>query len=79
MYNNIMIRLKVTAIGNSQGVILPKEAVSRLGVKKGDELFLVEDQEGYVMTAFDPRVAEQLEAADSVIRRYRNALKELAK
>ncbi len=73
-----MIPLKVTTVGNSAGVILPKEALARLRVKKGDTLYLVETTDGYRMTAYDPEFAAQMEAADEGARRYRNALRKLA-
>ena len=74
-----MIRLKVTTIGNSVGVILPKEALQHLKVDKGDTLTLVESESGYELTAYDPAFEEEMNAARKVMKRYRNALRELAK
>jgi putative addiction module antidote len=74
-----MIRLKVTTIGNSVGVVLPKEALQRLKVDKGDTLTLVESEGGYELTAYDPAFEEEMNAARKVMKRYRNALRELAK
>jgi len=74
-----MVQLKVTQVGNSIGLVLPKEALSRLKVAKGDTVYLVETQDGYTMTAFDPEFAEEMELAEETSRKYRNALKELAK
>ncbi|HMS56035.1 MAG TPA: hypothetical protein PKA27_11605 [Fimbriimonadaceae bacterium] len=74
-----MIELKVVGVGNSIGITLPKEATARLGVTKGDRIFLVETEGGFVMTAYDPEISEQLEAASSVMKRYRETLRELAK
>ena len=74
-----MIQLKVTQVGNSTGVVLPKEALARLKVRKGDSVFLVESSEGYVLTAYDPDLAEELRVAGEGARDYRNALRELAK
>ena len=57
------MELKVTQIGNSLGIILPKEILAKLGVAKGDSLFAVPDPEGCSLTAYDPEVAKQLELA----------------
>ena len=74
-----MAKLKVRQVGNSLGVILPKEVAARLGVAEGDELTYSETPQGYEVTAYDPQFEKKLEAARRVTRRYRNALKELAK
>jgi putative addiction module antidote len=73
-----MLEVKVTQIGNSLGIVLPKEALSRLRVEKGDRLFLQPDSDGYSLTAHDPEVARQMEVASGIVRRYRNTLKKLA-
>ena len=73
-----MVAVKVTQIGNSLGLVLPKEVLSRLGVSKGDHLFLVPEEGGYQLTAFDAGVARQIERAEEITRRYRNTLKKLA-
>jgi len=69
----------VTQIGNSTGLILPKEAAARLKVKKGDNVFLTETPSGYAITPYDPEFAAAMEAARHGMARYRNALRELAK
>jgi putative addiction module antidote len=74
-----MVSVKVTTVGNSVGMVLPKEALAKLKVKKGDMLFLVETEDGYVMTPYDPEFRAQMEAAEDGMRRYRNALRELAR
>ena len=71
-------KLKLTAIGNSTGVILPKEVLERLRVGRGDELQVLETPNGIELTPFDPEFAEQMEAAEKVMRRRRNLLKKLA-
>jgi putative addiction module antidote len=73
-----MVEVKVTQIGNSLGVVLPKDVLSKLGVSKGDHLFLIPGEEGYQLTAFDSEVAQQIEQAEQITRRYRNTLKKLA-
>ena len=74
-----MLKLRVKQIGNSAGVVLPKEALAHLNVDKGDEIFLVETDDGYTLTQYDPEFDEQMEAMEAIGRRYKNTLKELAK
>jgi len=74
------IELKLRRIGNSVGVVLPKEALGRLKVKAGDAVYLTESiEDGFKLTAGDPEFGRQMSAADDVIQRYRNTLKELAR
>jgi len=74
-----MIKLKVTKIGNSLGVVLPKEALARLKVDQGDSVFLTEAPDGYRITLYDEPLGIQLAEARDIMRRRRNALRELAK
>lgn len=74
-----MYALKLTQIGNSVGLILPKEVLAELKVEKGDTVFITETPEGYLVTPYDPRFAEQMEAARRIMKRRRSALRELAK
>jgi putative addiction module antidote len=74
-----MLALKITQVGNSKAVVLPKEVVSRLKVEKGDVVYLTEAPDGYRLTPYDPGFAEQMEAARHIMKRRRNALRELAK
>ena len=74
-----MLKVKVTQIGNSAGVVLPKEALKKLHVSRGDELYLVETPEGLMLTPYDQTFEAQMEAAEKVMKRYRNALRRLAK
>ena len=73
------MQLKIRKVGNSLGVILPKEVATRLRVVEGDSLDLTEAAEGYRLSAYDPAVARQVEVGKKIMRRYRNALRELAK
>ena len=73
-----MSALKVTAIGNSLGVILPKEGVTLLRVQKGDHLHVLVTPRGIELSPFDPVLDEQLEVGRSVMKRYRSALRKLA-
>jgi len=61
------------------GVILPKEALARLKVDKGDSIFLTEERDGFRITPFDPQFEKAMESARKVMKRRRNALRELAK
>jgi putative addiction module antidote len=74
-----MVTLKLSRIGNSVGVVLPKEVLARLKVEQGDTLYLTESPDGFRLTPHDPEFAEQLEAARAVMKRRRAALRELAK
>ena len=74
-----MLKLKVTGIGTSLGVVLPKEALARLKVDKGDSLYLTESPDGYRVTPYDPEFERIMASAKKMSRRYRNALRQLAK
>lgn len=74
-----MNALKIRQIGNSLGVVLPKEALSRLKVKESDQLFLTEASDGsFRLTPYDPDFEEQMEIAREGMGAYRNALRKLA-
>jgi putative addiction module antidote len=72
------MKLKITTIGNSAGVILPKELLARLRVDKGDALHAIELADGIKLTPFDPELAAQMEVAEKVMRERRVLLKKLA-
>lgn len=74
-----MLKVKVTQVGNSMGILLPKEALRKMKVEKGDTLYLVEGPDGYTVTPYDQEFEEQMSAATKVMKNYRNALRELAK
>lgn len=75
-----MQMLKITTVGNSAGVILPKEVLARLKVDKGDNLFLIETPDGsYRITPHDPVFEEQMTAARRIMKERRAVLHELAK
>lgn len=71
--------LKLTRIGNSVGVVLPKEILSRLKLEAGDTLHIAETPRGYEISAYDAEFARQMEVAREVMRRNRDVLRELAK
>ena len=74
-----MLKVKVTTVGSSVGIVLPKEALGKMKASKGDILYLVEGPDGYTLTPYDQEFEKQMEAADKVMKQYRNALRELAK
>jgi putative addiction module antidote len=74
-----MHALKLTQIGNSVGLILPKEVLARLKLEKGDTVFVTETPEGVAVTPYDPQFAEQMDAARAVMKKRRAVLHELAK
>jgi len=74
-----VLKVKITAIGNSMGIVLPKEALAKLRVDKGDALYLVERPEGLTLTPYRQDFENQMTAAENVMKKYRNALHELAK
>ena len=74
-----MASLKLTTIGTSVGVVIPKEMLARMNVTKGDILYAVETPDGgYRLTPYDPAFAKKMEKADDIMRRYRNTLHVLA-
>ena len=74
-----MFALKLTQIGNSVGVVLPKELLGRLHVEKGDTLYATESPEGVRLTPFDPEFEQQMDAARKIMKSRRDVLHELAK
>ena len=74
-----MIQTKIRKIGNSLGILLPQEVTTGLRVAEGDVVTLVRTRDGYSLSPFDPEVARALEVFDRGRKKYRNALRELAK
>ena len=72
------MKLKITSIGNSAGVILPKELLARLRLEKGDELLAIETPDGLRLTSYDPALAEQMAVAEQIMREDRQVLRKLA-
>lgn len=73
-----MLKVKIMQVGNSMGIILPKEALNKMNASKGDTLYLVEEPDGYTLTPYIQDFEEQIMVADKVMKEYRNALKKLA-
>ncbi len=74
-----MHMLKLTQIGNSVGVILPKEALARLRLQKGQSVFLTETPDGFALTPYDPTLEEQIQAGREFMREFRDTFHQLAK
>jgi putative addiction module antidote len=75
-----MIELKVRQIGNSLGVVLPKEVLNRLRARDGERLFLIEAPDGeYRLTPYDPDFEQKMKKAEDIVDRYRNTLRALSK
>lgn len=72
------MKLKITTVGNSAGVILPKELLARLRLKKGDELYALETPDGIKLTTYDPTFAQQMAVAEEIMRKDRDLLRKLA-
>lgn len=74
-----MVELKVRKFGNSLGVVLPKEIITRLNAKDGEKLYLTETPDGYRLSPYDPGFEEKMTKAKDIMSRYRNTLHVLAK
>lgn len=74
-----MTALKLTQIGNSVGVILPKEVLARLKLEKGDTVFVTEAANGVMLTPYSPEFEEQMDEARKIMKARRSVLRELAK
>lgn len=70
-------KLKVTTIGNSVGVVLPRELLTRLRVEKGDTLYVTELADGIKLAPFDPEFAAKMEVAEAIMREDRDLLRRL--
>jgi antitoxin MazE len=74
-----MLKTAVRRVGNSLGITLPKTIVETYRLHEGDELHLIETQDGVMLTPFSPRFAQWAKAYEKTHRRYRNTLRALAK
>ncbi len=73
-----MTALKLTAIGTSTGVVIPKELLTRMKVARGDLLHVVETPDGMLLTPYDPAVAAQVDEGRAFMKAYRDTFKALA-
>jgi putative addiction module antidote len=72
------ITVKVTTVGNSVGIVLPKEILARLNIQKGDTLYVTETPDGVQLTPYRADFDKTMQVALDVMRRYRDTLKKLA-
>ncbi len=73
-----MTTLKVTTVGNSTGLVLPKEILQHLRISKGDILYVIETPNGIELTPYDPQFGAQMDAAEQIMRDDRDVLKKLS-
>jgi putative addiction module antidote len=73
-----MATAKIIPVGNSAGVILPKEVLAKMNVEKGDTLYIVESPQGIRLVPYDQEFARQMETAREVMRENRDVLQRLA-
>jgi putative addiction module antidote len=73
------MKIKITTVGNSAGIVLPKELLAKLRVGKGDALYATELPDGVKLSPFDPELAAQMEVAERIMRKRRSLLRKLAK
>ena len=73
------MKLKLRAVGTSTGLVLPKEMLTRMKVRKDDQLFAVETPDGYLLTPYDPEVELQLGKGRKLMMKYRETFRALAK
>lgn len=71
--------LKLTAVGTSTGVVIPKEMLNRMKVERGDALHVIETPDGYLLTPYDPKIAAQVAMGREFMKEYRDTFKALAK
>lgn len=72
------MKVKLTTVGNSTGIVIPKELLEKLRLKKGDELHVLETPGGIQLTPFDETFARQMDVAERVMREDRDVLRKLA-
>jgi putative addiction module antidote len=70
--------VKVTTVGNSVGIVLPKDMLARLNIQKGDTLYVTDTPEGVQLTPYNAEFDTTMKAAHDIMRRYRDTLKKLA-
>jgi putative addiction module antidote len=70
--------VKVTTVGNSAGIVLPKEILNRLHVEKGDTVYLTESPDGVRISPYDATFVQKVEILEQVMRENRDVLKKLA-
>lgn len=76
----MVLELKLRKIGNSVGIVLPKEALAHLNAEEGETILLTDSNDGSLrLNTAKPDVSRQMKAAQDIMQRYRHTLRELAK
>ena len=75
---DVATTVKVTTVGSSTGIVIPKEILERLQLQKGDSVYLTETPGGLQITPYRPDFADAIDAGRRIMRRYRNTLRKLA-
>ena len=70
--------VKITTVGNSAGIVLPKDVLSHMNVQKGDNLYITKTPEGFQISPYDEEFAAKMEVAERVISKYKDAFRRLA-
>jgi putative addiction module antidote len=70
--------VKVTTVGSSTGIVLPRELLTKLNIQKGDTLYVTETPDGVQLSPYNEQFAKTMEAAQDIMRRYRDTLRKLA-
>lgn len=73
-----MVTVKVTTVGSSIGIVLPKEVLAKLRIEKGDKLYVTETPQGIQLTPYEPGFAQKVEVARRLMRKHRDVLRKLA-
>jgi len=73
-----MLKAKITTVGNSTGITLPKEVLGKLKVHKGDFVYLIETSHGFEIVSYDKKFVQQMKLAQKIMHEDRNVLKALA-
>ena len=71
------MKIKITTVGNSAGIVLPKELLARLRLSKGDTLYATDLPDGFKLSPFDPKLVSKMEVAERVMRKRRTLLRKL--
>jgi putative addiction module antidote len=74
----MVYKVKVTTVGSSTGIVLPKELLGKLKISKGDTLYVTETPDGLKLTPYDEQFVRVMEAASQIMHENRDVLRKLA-
>lgn len=72
------MKLKITTVGSSAGIVLPKELLTRMRLSKGDVLYATELPDGIKLVPYDPAFEQRIQTAEKVMREDRTLLRKLS-